>query len=126
VSGDVSFSRHLLPIMVARCSFDGCHGKGAARMLQFNGGSGGAYDELMEKSSRSPLCSGAVRVAPGNPDRSLLVAKLKGTQAAICPRVDPTSNVRMPKPLGDEAPSYLPDEQIKLFEEWVRQGAKNN
>jgi len=54
---------------------------------------------------------GAV-VKPGDPDGSLLVQKVKGTQ---------TIGARMPR---GGAP--LPDAQIQRISDWVAQGAKDN
>lgn len=80
-----------------------------------------AYAALIDvKAMGSNLTSGGtnckdvdiVRAVPGDPDNSLLVKKLEGTQ-----------------PCGDSMPPgglRLKDEQLKQVRDWVQQGAQDN
>jgi hypothetical protein len=97
-SGEVSFSRDIAPILVAKCQT--CHGaekaKGKYRLHTF--------DWLVKPGS-----SGEPVVTPGDPKKSefyrLLVEK------------DPDS--RMP-----QKDDPLPATQIALIERWIKNGAK--
>ena len=63
---------------------------------------------------------GVMRVAPGDPANSYLLAKLKGTQNDLG-----GGGARMPT--GEALlPSPLPDAQIATIEQWIKDGAKNN
>jgi hypothetical protein len=71
-----------------------------------------AYDQLVGTAVRTK--PGAVRVIPGDPDRSYLVQKLEGS-AGIVGR-------RMP----DNGPPYLTDGQILIIRRWIAIGAPRN
>ena len=57
---------------------------------------------------------GAVRVIPGNPDNSYIIAKLEGRSDIV--------GVRMPRGNGP----YLTDGQILVIKRWITNGAPNN
>lgn len=94
-SKEISFEKDIGPILKARCF--NCHGenpKGGLRLDSFAGlQKGGA--------SRKPL------IAPKNPQRSLLVARLRAPE-----------KFRMPKD-GE----MLPVEEIETIAAWIKQGA---
>ncbi|MDP2663060.1 MAG: c-type cytochrome domain-containing protein [Dehalococcoidia bacterium] len=98
-SGPVSFSKDLLPIIKQQCGV--CH------VDQSLGGfSLKDYNSLIKGGQRgSP-------VVKGNPDGSLLIRKLRGDTAV---------GERMP-----QGSASLPDSTIKLFADWIAQGAANN
>ena len=74
---------------------------------------GAAYKNLVNaKSTESAL----MRVAPGAPDKSYLVNKLRGTQVQAG-----GSGGQMPF-----GASPLPDSQIMLIERWITAGAPDN
>lgn len=97
--GPVSFSRDLQPVIRQQC--------GACHIDQSLGGlSLRDYNALVKGGQKgSP-------VVKNDPDGSLLVRKLRG---------DPGAGARMPT----GAPP-LPDATIKLFADWIAQGAQNN
>lgn len=94
--GEISFMRDIAPILVSRCV--ACHNdkKAQGDVALHN------WEAIQKGVDGEPL------VEPGEPDFSLLVEVLA-----------PDYQPRMPY---KEDP--LPEEQRRLFEEWVRQGAK--
>ena len=93
----VSFSAEVLPIFLNRCVM--CHGGTQSLFLDSYGG-------VLAGST-----NGAV-IAPGNPDGSRLVWKIRGTD-----------------PVGERMPfggPYLSDAQIDLIVTWIAQGALDN
>jgi hypothetical protein len=71
-----------------------------------------AYSSLINVVS--PRQVGAVRVVPGDPDKSYILDKLEG-RAGI-------AGVRMPQ----NGPPYLTDGQISIIRRWIEIGAPNN
>lgn len=88
-----NFSAEVLPIFAEKCAI--CHGAAG-------GWSAATYDEVMNSGENAPV------VIPGNPEESLLVQKLLGTQ---------TTGGPMP-PGG-----LLPEAEIDLIVRWVAAGA---
>jgi len=97
-SSDVSFSRDIAPILIAKCQT--CHGADKAK---------GKYRLNTFEALQKPGSSGDPSVTPGEPKKSelyrLLVAK--------------NADDRMPQ--KDEP---LPAAQITLIERWIKNGAK--
>ncbi len=91
-----SFSSDVMPIFEAKCVF--CHG-------DQGGWDSSSYEAVMTTGDNAPA------VIPGDPENSLLVQKLEGTQAegAIMP------------PAGK-----LPDADIQKIIDWISVGAPNN
>ncbi len=106
----VSFSKEIQPIFNDSCVV--CHqGTGGPAKLNLEPGS--AYKNMVNvASSESPL----IRVAPGAPDKSYLLNKLRGTQSQVG-----GSGAQMPYNA-----SPLAQVQIDLIEKWISQGAQNN
>jgi len=107
-----SFKNDIVPIFSAQCVF--CHVTGAEN-AGLNLARKEAYRNLVgTKSTESEL----MRVAPGDPEKSYLMHKLRGTQLSVggsgasMPRVDSSQ-------LMDAA-------QLKLIEKWILAGAPNN
>ena len=94
----VSFSKDIGPVLVANCF--SCH---ATQQPQGQFQMGRFVDMLRGGQSGNPW-------APGNPDDSLIIKKLKGTAGA-----------RMPQPKN--AASLEPD-VIAKFEKWISEGAR--
>jgi mono/diheme cytochrome c family protein len=106
----LTFSQIQTQIFTPVCAKAGCHASGSAPsglVLQ----AGQSYGNLVGRPSTE---NGTLsRVAPGDPDRSYLILKLRG---------DPSiSGERMP--LGGP---YLTSDQIAGIAAWIRAGAPNN
>lgn len=91
-----SFSADVMPVLVEECAL--CHGTAG-------GWSAATYDEVLNSGLNAPA------VIPGDPDGSLLVQKLRGTQ---------TSGGLMPPGRS------LPAERIDLIVRWITAGAPDN
>lgn len=106
-----SFATDIVPILKTRCAI--CHltGNEAGNMALHPNG---AYASLVSvKSIEVPTM---MRVKPGDPDNSYLIAKIEGKH------IDKGGKgARMP---FGAAP--LPQDQIDLFRAWVKAGAKKN
>ncbi|MBI4294627.1 MAG: hypothetical protein HY669_00465 [Chloroflexi bacterium] len=96
VPRQVSFSQDVMPIFRNNCV--ACHGTA----IKFKEVSLASYQALTDTSAHGPL------FVPGKPEDSLLVNVLRG------------------KPIQMPPTGALPEEQIKLVEEWVKQGGQNN
>lgn len=95
-TGEVSFSREVLPVLQAKCA--SCHGLGIA----IKGISVTSYEDLIDAEAHEPL------VVPGELDESPLLIPLRSTESPMPPT------------------GPLPEEQIQTIEDWIREGAKNN
>lgn len=91
-----------------------CHGASKSGNLDLSTGS--SYGNLVSvpPSNTTAKGKGDLRVYPGDPNRSFLVRKLRGT-------LDSGEGNRMP--LGG---TPLTDYTIQRIEEWIRGGAPNN
>lgn len=109
----VAFATQLQPLFDARCVV--CHQYGAAQAgLSLE--EGDAHGNLVGvKSTGSKL----LRVAPGAPDQSYLLYKLRGTHASVG-----GTGARMPLPDNGAAP--LSADEEAMIETWIAQGAPNN
>lgn len=92
-----SFAGDIRPILAASC--DVCHGAAG-------GWSGQTYQDVMTSGANAPV------VDPGNPDGSLLVQKLRGTQP---------SGASMPP-----AQQPLSASEVELIAAWIAAGAPDN
>ncbi len=103
------------PIFSANCAFSGCHG-GATPQLGQNLSVGNAFSSVVNvPSMQVPALN---RITPGDPARSYLLHKIRGTFGL--PSVGGTGG-RMP--LGGAS---LPDDEINVIRAWVQTGALNN
>jgi hypothetical protein len=107
-----SFATDIAPILATNCAASGCHtGGGMQAGLALDPDK--AYDMLVNAPAQECKSTGALRVAPGDPTNSYLVAKLRGTMAAMgC------GGLPMPK---DGTP--VAEDQIQLVEKWISEGA---
>jgi WD40 repeat protein len=95
----VSFHRHIRPILQQKCQ--GCHqpAKKRAGLLLIG------FDDAVKGGEGGPMW------AAGKPEESLVIKHLKGAKGFA----------RMP-----EGEPPLTDEQIGLFENWIKQGARDD
>ena len=105
----VSYKTQIQPLLNAQCVF--CHVTGAENG-GLNLGGKAAYKSLVDAPSTE---SKLLRVAPGKPDESYLMHKLKGTHLSVGGSGDP-----MPK---TDPPRLLEAAQIEMFRKWIAQGA---
>lgn len=91
--GTPTFAGDVQPIFLANCA--ACHGS-------FGGWDASSYDSALNSGDHAPV------IIPGDPDGSLLIQKLRGTQ---------TLGGSMP-PSGPLSP-----EQIQILTDWVANGA---
>jgi mono/diheme cytochrome c family protein len=93
------FAADILPLFQEQCV--ACH----SATQPLGGWDGSSYAGVMESGDNAPV------VIPGDPEGSLLVQKLLGTQ---------TVGSQMP------IPQLLPPEPVQMVIEWVRSGAPDN
>ncbi len=91
---EVSFANDVLPIFEAECVV--CHGASGNWAAD-------SYQAVMGTGDSAPV------VIPGDPDESVLVQRLEGTEGALMP------------PAGK-----WPDSQIQLVRDWIAAGAQDN
>jgi hypothetical protein len=107
----VSFSGDVVTIFTQRCSDGMCHsGRRPAAGMDLSSAAA-AHASLV--GVPGDCSDGRLRVAPGDPDRSYLIDKLRGRN--LC------RGVQMPN--RGEA---LPESQILLIEDWICGGARND
>jgi hypothetical protein len=118
-AGDrTSFARDIAPVLAERCATArGCHGADPTPAVDLDLRGGTALQALVgvrAETGAVPL----LRVAPGDPDRSLLVRKLTGG-------LDSTQGKRMPLDPRTHGPAEpLPPEWIDgVLIRWIEAGA---
>jgi hypothetical protein len=117
-----SFQRDVLPVMAKQCaSADGCHGEKPTDSVKLDLRPDAAYAELV--NAKAEAREGWVRVAPGQPDASFLLEKLRG-------RLGASEGKAMPIDTETGAPvepSPLPPDYIeKVLVPWIASGAKDD
>lgn len=109
----VSFAAQIQPLFDARCVV--CHQYGAAQAgLSLE--EGDAHRNLVGVASTE---SKLLRVAPGEPEQSYLLHKLRGTHVSVG-----GTGARMP--LADNGAAPLSDAEQALIVTWIEQGAPDN
>lgn len=103
-----TFTRIQAEVFTPSCALSGCH-SGPNPQLGMDLSAGRAYAQIVNVRA---VESSRARIAPGDPDASYLISKVKG-DATI------TGN-RMP--FG----GALPPEHVQLLVDWVRRGAPND
>lgn len=113
----ISFSRDIEPMLNRGCAFPNCHGSYNTQPVggPLNLSTGASYGQLLgnppytgQPSSQFPQL---LRVVPGKPDSSLVVAKLEGTGP------------------GSQMPFFgtpLSANQIGIVRQWILEGALRN
>lgn len=108
--GEPTLSRIQAEVFTPTCATSNCHtGSNAPHGLDLSAGAARASLVNVASRERPDL----LRVAPGDPDNSYLVKKLRGDPDIVGGRM----------PLGGER---LPQAQIDLVVEWIRAGALAN
>jgi hypothetical protein len=108
-----AFSTDVQPIFSANCAFSGCHA-GPTPQAGQNLTQGNAYTSIVNvPSTEVPSMD---RIEPGDPSRSYLVHKIRGTFAEVGGTGD-----QMPLGLGE-----LQANEIDIIRAWVQAGALNN
>jgi hypothetical protein len=106
-----TFAQIQSQVFTPSCAKSGCHARSAA-----SGGlvleAGAAYGEIVGRAAQEN--PGLSRIAPGDPERSYLLKKIRG-DADI-------SGSRMPQ----DGPPFLSAAQIDGIAGWIRAGAPNN
>nr|AMK59267.1 hypothetical protein Saro_3541 [uncultured bacterium UPO47] len=110
----VSLSRDVQPILDRHCVACHLYESPQGSLSLEAGDTWGATVGVA--SSQAPL----PRITPGDPARSYLVHKLRGTQARVG-----GSGAAMPFN-ADTGSSGLPREELELIERWIRAGAPDN
>ena len=103
-----TFSRVQAEVFTPSCALSGCH-SGASPKVGQDLSAGKAYAQIVNVRS---VESTRLRIAPGDPDASYLISKVKGDATITGSRM----------PLG----GTLPPEIEKLLVDWVRRGAPND
>jgi hypothetical protein len=107
-----SFKNDIVPTFSAQCVF--CHVTGAEN-AGLNLSRKEAYRNLVStRSTESDL----MRVAPGDPEKSYLMHKLRGTQLSVG-----GSGASMPRV---DSAQLMNAAQLQLIEKWISAGAPNN
>jgi len=112
VSSGVSFAKDIQPIFNNNCVI--CHQGQVAAQASLTLEPKLSYSNLVGMPSTESATE--LRVKPGSPDQSYIIAKLQGTQVQAG-----GSGARMPY----GAPSISLD-QINLIQQWIAEGAPNN
>ena len=94
-------------VFTPTCAKAGCH-SGATPRAGMNLEAGNSAASLINVASTGDPTK--TRVIPSNPDGSLLIMKLEGTQ---------TVGLRMPR----DGPPYLSQETIDVIRQWIADGA---
>jgi hypothetical protein len=98
----VRFARDIEPIFISACSGEYCHGNRVNTPVE-------AYRFFVDQPSTE--CVGKTLVAPGRPDASYLMEKVRG------------QNVCAGEPMPRGAGNSLRPDQIELLNDWICGGA---
>lgn len=117
-----SFRRDILPVFAANCAgAHGCHGEEPTDEVELDLRPDAAYADLVDRPAKARR--GAVRVAPGDPAASFLIAKLEGALAT-------TEGKAMPlDPRTKQASSMTPPAAefvATVLRPWIAAGAPDN
>lgn len=112
----ISFAQEIQPIFTRSCALPDCHGppeEFAAQELLLDPGN--SYAQTVGVRAVQVRNADVKRIEPGDPDRSYLVAKIRGTHRQL-------GGVGAPMPLDGS----LPAEDLEKIVRWVEAGAPNN
>ncbi len=117
-----SFKREIQPWMQVHCAeAKNCHGASPAWTVELDLRAGAAYKALVNEPAERRLDT--MRVKPGDPDQSFLIAKLNGKlrprEGKTMPLDPRTGKPTQPVP---EDPDFLEHALLP----WIRAGAPNN
>ncbi len=103
-----TFSRVQAEVFTPSCALSGCH-SGASPQQGMDLSAGRSYASIVNVRA---VESTRLRIAPGDPDASYLISKVRGDATITGSRM----------PLG----GALPPDREKLLVDWVRRGAPND
>lgn len=103
-----TFTRIQAEVFTPSCALSGCH-SGASPRQGMDLSSGRSYASIVNVRS---VESTRLRIAPGDPDASYLISKVRGDATITGSRM----------PLG----GALPPDRVNLLVDWVRRGAPND
>ncbi|MBK6407355.1 MAG: hypothetical protein IPN03_09355 [Holophagales bacterium] len=103
-----TFARVQAEVFTPSCALSGCHAGPNPQQGQ-DLSAGRAYSQIVNVRSAE---SSRLRIAPGDPDASYLISKVKGDATITGNRMPPGS-------------ALSPDE-VQLLVDWVRRGAPND
>lgn len=97
-----------------RAACNSCHTTAGGRVppAGMDLGSPSAHAQLV--NAASTFNAGAIRVVPGDPEKSYLIHKLEGRSGIV--------GLRMPR----SGPPYLTEGQIRVIRRWIENGAPND
>ena len=116
-----SFRDNVVSYLSMNCAITGCHGEKATIAVNLDLRPASAYASLVNHAAESR--AGAMRVKPGDPDGSFLIAKLTGK---LGPRegkpmpLDPSTGKPLPTVPAD--PRFIDT----ILRPWIQSGAPNN
>ena len=110
-AAEPSFKTDIQPLLNAQCVF--CHVDGAENG-GLNLGRRKSHSALMAASTEAPMA----RVMPGDPQKSYLVHKLRGTHVDV-------GGSGSAMPIYDPPRPFDPA-QLEMIERWIKNGAQNN
>jgi hypothetical protein len=103
-----TFARVQAEVFTPSCALSGCH-SGASPKVGQDLSAGRAYAQIVNVRA---VESTRLRIAPGDPDASYLISKVRGDATITGSRM----------PLG----GALPPQRVQLLVDWVRRGAPND
>lgn len=112
----VSFAQDIQPIFTRSCALPDCHGdpeEFAAEGLVLTPGR--SYENSVGVPAAQVRAGNVLRIEPGQPDRSYLLAKIRGTHRQL-------GGVGARMPLDGS----LPEEDMQKIARWIEAGAPNN
>ena len=115
VTGAVSFSGQVQPMLASYCQGGNCHSGGSPQDGLSLSSAANSYAGLVSKPSAH--CTGDLRVTPSMPDKSYLVWKLQGMSP-----VGQCTLVGSRMPVG----GMLSAGDMNTIRQWITAGALNN
>jgi len=117
-----TFEKNVMPIMIQSCALTSCHSsKEAPAGVNITADKAVTYAAFMKESTNF---AGTKLVVPGDPDSSLLMRKMDGTQAELesCPG---DCGKAMPPP-EEDGEQLLSQKKRDTVRNWIKNGAKND
>ncbi|MBI3181591.1 MAG: hypothetical protein HYZ28_05570 [Myxococcales bacterium] len=111
---EATFSSISEGILQRTCAVSGCHVGDPPPRAPMSLESGRAYGALVGVASmQAPRL---MRIAPGDPEKSYLLYKLRGSASSV-------GGIATRMPLGRQA---LPEQEISAIQEWIAKGAPDD
>lgn len=129
-----TYEKDVYPIFQASCALTGCHGANTQASNPDAGPPRGVFispsdkDVTLQKlvNVESTYFKGTKLIVPGDPDNSLVMRKMDGTQndLATCPSAG-ACGTSMPPP-EDTGEQLLSQKKRDKVRAWIKAGAENN